>query len=89
VLGLSVLYIVPALRFFNPNAQRARIAAWVTHETGRNFTFEGELERQLWPHPTLPQSVLWSLPEDVASEPGVPPITARQDATVPTRGPIN
>jgi uncharacterized protein involved in outer membrane biogenesis len=56
VLGLSVLCIVLALGFFNPNARRDDIEAWVTEQTGRSFTLDGELGWQLWPHPavTLP-----------------------------------
>lgn len=43
VLGLSVLCIVLLLAFFNPNAYRSEIEAWVSQQTGLRFTLDGEL----------------------------------------------
>ncbi len=49
VLGLSVLCIVLALVFFNPNRQHDRILAWADAQTGQHLTVNGEFDWQLWP----------------------------------------
>ncbi len=64
VLGLSVLCIVLALVFFNPNARRDEFEAWISEQTGRSFTLEGELGWQVWPllTVTLPHTRLGGAP---------------------------
>lgn len=67
VLGLSVLCIVLALGFFNPNARRDDIEAWVSEQTGRSFTLGGELGWQVW------QPLAVTLPHiRLAEAPGTP-----------------
>jgi AsmA protein len=87
VLGLSVLCIVLALVFFNPNAYRDEIQAWVSEQTGRGFTLDGELGWQVWPRltVTLPHMQLGSAPGATKAGNPLDPFAEWQQAGVSVR----
>lgn len=87
VLGLSVLCIVLALGFFNPNARRSDIEAWVSEQTGRRFTFAGELGWRVWPNlaVTLPRARLERAPWDSSPGDVITPFAEWQRASLSVR----
>lgn len=70
MLGLSVLCIVLAAAFFNPNSYRGQIEAWVVQQTGRSFTLDGDLQWSWWPQVAiaLPAMRLGSAPSGEAAQ---------------------
>lgn len=87
VLGLSVLCIVLLLGFFNPNARRNEIQTWVSEQTGRRFTLDGELGWQMWPRlaVTLPRMQLGAAPGDARTGKTSGPFAEWQQASISVR----